>query len=102
MFDSEDQRFMRRALALARLGVGAASPKPSVGCVVVREGRIVGEGYHIYARVDHAEVGAIRAAGELTRGSTVYVTLEPCSHHGRTPPCADLLARAGVRRVVIA
>src|SRR5438093_4741952 len=102
MFDPADGRLMRRALALARRGIGAASPNPTVGCVIVRGGRIVGAGFHKYARMDHAEVEAIRDAGRLARGSTVYVTLEPCSHHGRTPPCAELLARSGVRRVVIA
>jgi len=96
-----DRSFMLRALALARLGLGSASPNPSVGCVVVKRGGIIGEAFHTYAERDHAEVRAIRQAGKQVRGATVYVTLEPCSHHGRTPPCADLLIESGVRRVVL-
>ena len=92
---------MLRALALAHLGLGKASPNPSVGCVVVRGGRIVGEAFHIYSERDHAEVRAVRQAGKSARGATVYVTLEPCSHQGRTPPCADLLIESRVRRVVL-
>ncbi len=96
-----DRRFMLRALALARLGLGMASPNPSVGCVVVKGGEVVGEAFHVYSELDHAEVRAIRQAGRLARGATVYVSLEPCSHHGRTPPCADMLIESGVRRVVV-
>ncbi len=102
MSDQSDRKFMGRALQLARRGVGLSSPNPSVGCVVVRAGRIVGEGLHEYALLDHAEVRALSEAGGKARGSTVYLTLEPCSHQGRTPPCADLLIKAGVRRVVAA
>lgn len=97
-----DVGYMQRALVLARAGVGLASPNPQVGCVVVRDGMVVGEGAHFYEAKDHAEVVALRQAGELARGATAYVTLEPCSHYGRTGPCADALIAAGVRRVVAA
>jgi diaminohydroxyphosphoribosylaminopyrimidine deaminase/5-amino-6-(5-phosphoribosylamino)uracil reductase len=91
---------MRRAIELAWSGIGRNTPNPLVGCVIVRDGEIVGEGSHIFEKVDHAEVVALRQAGEKARGATVYVTLEPCSHQGRTPPCADSLISAGVARVV--
>ncbi len=97
-----DERWMRCALALAEQGVGLASPNPTVGCVLVRGGRIVGRGFHQYERRDHAEVVALEAAEEGARGSTAYVTLEPCSHFGRTGPCARALSQAGVARVVVA
>jgi len=97
-----DRRFMRRALVLAGRGVGFASPNPTVGCVVVRDGVIRGEGWHRYAHLAHAEAVALREAGRYGSGSTVYVTLEPCAHVGRTPACADLIIRTGVRRVVVA
>jgi len=100
--DAKDRHFMRKALRLAARGVGQASPNPTVGCVVVREGKIVGQGWHRYAHKDHAEIEALRQAGVLARGATAYVTLEPCSHHGRTPPCAEALIQAGLRRVVAA
>src|ERR1035437_4706227 len=93
---------MRRALELARATVGLASPNPQVGCVVVRNGEVVGEGAHLYDERDHAEIVALKQAGERARGATAYVTLEPCSHHGRTGPCANALIAAGVRRVVVA
>lgn len=93
---------MKRALELAELALGRTSPNPVVGAVVVNNGEIVGEGYHHRAGTPHAEVHALRAAGSLSRGSTIFVTLEPCSHHGRTPPCANALIDAGVKRVVIA
>ncbi len=96
-----DRKYMRRALGLGRFGIGRASPNPTVGCVVVRRGEIVGCGYHDYREHDHAEVRAVRAAGDRARGATAFVTLEPCSHHGRTPPCAELLIESGVRRVVV-
>jgi diaminohydroxyphosphoribosylaminopyrimidine deaminase / 5-amino-6-(5-phosphoribosylamino)uracil reductase len=102
MFDADDRRYMRKALSLAEKGIGRSSPNPSVGCVVVRNGEIVGRGWHEYALLDHAEIAALRDAGPLARRATVYVTLEPCSHYGRTPPCADRLIEAGVRRVVVA
>lgn len=91
---------MRRALALARKGVGRTSPNPPVGCVIVRNGTVVGEGWHRQAGTPHAEVHALAQAGELARGAEVYVTLEPCAHHGKTPPCAAALVAAGVSRVV--
>lgn len=93
---------MAEALALAAEGCGQTSPNPAVGCVLVRDGQIVGRGLHTWAGVDHAETIALRAAGELARGATAYVTLEPCSHQGRTGPCADALMAAGVSRVVVA
>lgn len=98
----DDRAYMRRALTLAARGRGLVSPNPAVGAVVVREGRIVGEGWHVYSRRDHAEVVALRQAGELARGADLYVTLEPCCHHGRTPPCVDAVLSAGVARVVVA
>lgn len=93
---------MERALALAEESVGLASPNPSIGCVLVKDNAVVGEGYHVYENKDHAEIVALKQAGEQARGATAYVTLEPCSHHGRTPPCADALIEAGVARVVAA
>jgi diaminohydroxyphosphoribosylaminopyrimidine deaminase/5-amino-6-(5-phosphoribosylamino)uracil reductase len=93
---------MARALDLARQGVGLASPNPTVGCVIVRDGKPVGAGFHQYDQRDHAEIVALRQAGELARGATAYVTLEPCAHQGRTGPCADALVVAGVARVVVA
>ncbi|MDR0276900.1 MAG: bifunctional diaminohydroxyphosphoribosylaminopyrimidine deaminase/5-amino-6-(5-phosphoribosylamino)uracil reductase RibD [Paucimonas sp.] len=97
-----DAHYMARALELARKGLYSTHPNPRVGCVIVRDGRIVGEGWHVRAGEPHAEVHALREAGELARGACAYVTLEPCSHHGRTPPCADALVNAGVARVVAA
>ena len=93
---------MREALALARQGMAQASPNPVVGAVVVRDGVVVGRGFHTYAGLRHAEILALEEAGERARGSTVYLNLEPCSHQGRTPPCADALIAAGVARVVAA
>lgn len=100
--DVPDRRFMRKALSLALRGVGCASPNPAVGCVIAQGDRIVGQGWHEYSLVDHAEVRALKEAGLRARGATAYVSLEPCSHHGRTPPCADALIRAGIRRIVAA
>jgi diaminohydroxyphosphoribosylaminopyrimidine deaminase/5-amino-6-(5-phosphoribosylamino)uracil reductase len=97
-----DSVHMRRALALARQGWGQTAPNPMVGAVVVADGKVVGEGYHARYGSPHAEVVALRAAGERARGATVYVSLEPCAHFGKTPPCADALIDAGVARVVIA
>ena len=97
-----DAAFMRRALEVAERGRGLTSPNPLVGAVVVCEGRIVGEGAHLRAGGPHAEVEALGAAGPAARGATLYVTLEPCAHHGRTPPCAPAVAAAGVVRVVAA
>uniref|UniRef100_A0A832I7V4 Riboflavin biosynthesis protein RibD n=1 Tax=Eiseniibacteriota bacterium TaxID=2212470 RepID=A0A832I7V4_UNCEI len=93
---------MRRALALAARGGARTRPNPNVGAVVVRGGRIVGEGWHRALGRDHAEVEALRDAGARARGATMYVTLEPCAHHGRTPPCVDAMLRAGIRRCVVA
>lgn len=93
---------MAAALRLAELGLYSTSPNPRVGCVIVRDGAVVGCGWHVRAGEPHAEIHALRAAGEQARGATVYVTLEPCAHHGRTPPCADALIAAGVSRVVAA
>jgi diaminohydroxyphosphoribosylaminopyrimidine deaminase/5-amino-6-(5-phosphoribosylamino)uracil reductase len=97
-----DAHFMRQALALAAQGLGRTSPNPAVGAVVVKDGAVVGQGWHRAAGQPHAEVEALREAGEAARGATVYVTLEPCSHHGRTPPCTAALIAAGVKRVVYA
>lgn len=93
---------MRRALALAEAGWGRVAPNPLVGAVVVRDGHIVGEGYHSEYGRPHAEVEALRAAAAKARGATLYVTLEPCSHHGKTPPCTDAVLQAGVARLVFA
>jgi diaminohydroxyphosphoribosylaminopyrimidine deaminase/5-amino-6-(5-phosphoribosylamino)uracil reductase len=93
---------MQHALALARKGAGLASPNPMVGCVIVREGEIVGEGFHQYEWRDHAEVVALKSAGDKARGATLYVTLEPCNHTGRTGPCTEAIIAAGVQRVVAA
>lgn len=95
-----DERYMRAALGLARRAAGRTSPNPMVGAVVVRGDRIVGRGYHARAGDDHAEVVALRQAGAAARGATLYVNLEPCSHFGRTPPCAGAVIEAGVGRVV--
>lgn len=102
MFSDADREYMARALGLAELGMYTATPNPRVGCVIVRDGVVVGEGWHRKAGEPHAEVNALEAAGDKTRGATVYVSLEPCSHFGRTPPCADALVRADVARVVAA
>ena len=102
MFDPADHRHMARALALAESGRYSADPNPRVGYVIIRDGEVVGEGWHRRAGDAHAEIDALRSAGENVRGGTVYLTLEPCSHTGRTGPCAPELARAGVSRVVIA
>jgi diaminohydroxyphosphoribosylaminopyrimidine deaminase/5-amino-6-(5-phosphoribosylamino)uracil reductase len=93
---------MQHALALARKGAGLASPNPMVGCVIVREGEIVGEGFHQFEWRDHAEVVALKSAGEKARGATLYVTLEPCNHTGRTGPCTEAIIAGGVQRVVAA
>src|SRR5436305_11228462 len=97
-----DWEFVERALRLAERSRGFVEPNPLVGAVVVRDGRVVGEGWHERYGGPHAEVHALAAAGEAARGATLYVTLEPCCHHGKTPPCTDAVLRAGVRRVVAA
>lgn len=101
-FTAVDHGMMARALQLAERGLWTTSPNPRVGCVLWRDGEIVGEGWHEKAGEAHAEVHALRAAGARAHGATAYVTLEPCSHHGRTPPCAEALIAAGVSRVVAA
>ena len=101
-FSLADHGFMARALRLAALGRFTTDPNPRVGCVLVRDGVVIGEGWHRRAGEAHAERLALAAAGAAARGATAYVTLEPCSHHGRTPPCADGLVEAGVARVVAA
>jgi diaminohydroxyphosphoribosylaminopyrimidine deaminase/5-amino-6-(5-phosphoribosylamino)uracil reductase len=93
---------MQHALELARKGAGLASPNPMVGCVIVREGQIVGEGFHQYEWRDHAEIVALKSAGDKARGATLYATLEPCNHTGRTGPCTEAILAAGIRRVVTA
>src|SRR5512134_3222539 len=93
---------MARALELARQGLYSTPPNPAVGCVVARWGQVVGEGFHERVGEPHAELVALRDAGHAARGATAYVSLEPCSHHGRTPPCTDALIAAGVGRVVAA
>ena len=98
----DDDRFMAWALALAAQGLGSVEPNPMVGCVIVRDGQIVGEGFHERFGGPHAEVNALAAAGNRATGATAYVTLEPCCHHGKTPPCTQSLVHAGIGRVVIA
>ncbi|MBC9783334.1 bifunctional diaminohydroxyphosphoribosylaminopyrimidine deaminase/5-amino-6-(5-phosphoribosylamino)uracil reductase RibD [Heliobacterium chlorum] len=98
----DDKQYMARALELASLARGRTSPNPVVGCVIVKDGQVVGEGYHEKAGTPHAEVHALRQAGDKAQGATLYVTLEPCSHYGRTPPCVEALIAAGIGRVVAA
>ncbi len=100
--NEHDIRFLQHALALARKGIGLASPNPMVGCVIVHDGEIVGEGFHQYDLREHAESVALKAAGEKSRGATLYVSLEPCNHTGRTGPCTEAILQAGVKRVVMA
>ena len=102
MFSAADHEFMARALRLARKGLFTTTPNPRVGCVIVKDGAVVGEGWHARAGEAHAEIHALNAAAGSARGATAYITLEPCSHHGHTPPCADALIGAGVARVVAA
>lgn len=97
-----DEAFMDRAIELAQRGEGFTSPNPMVGAVIVREGKIVGEGFHRRAGEQHAEIIALQQAGEASRGSTLYVNLEPCAHYGRTPPCAEAIINSGVAKVVAA
>jgi diaminohydroxyphosphoribosylaminopyrimidine deaminase/5-amino-6-(5-phosphoribosylamino)uracil reductase len=97
---SADTTYMKRALALAKKGLGKTHPNPAVGCVIVRDGAVVGEGWHKRAGGHHAEIHALETAGSKARGADVYVTLEPCSHTGKTPPCSDALIRSGVKRVI--
>ena len=92
----DDVRHMARALQLAKRGLYTTDPNPRVGCVIVRDGQVVGEGWHVRAGEPHAEVHALAAAGLQARGATAYVSLEPCCHHGRTPPCSEALVKAGI------
>jgi diaminohydroxyphosphoribosylaminopyrimidine deaminase/5-amino-6-(5-phosphoribosylamino)uracil reductase len=101
-FSGNDYRFMQRAIELAKQGHYTTSPNPRVGCVIVKDNQIVGEGFHQKAGEGHAEVNALKIAGENAKGATAYVTLEPCSHYGRTPPCAESLIKAGVKHVIAA
>ncbi|MBI2311949.1 MAG: bifunctional diaminohydroxyphosphoribosylaminopyrimidine deaminase/5-amino-6-(5-phosphoribosylamino)uracil reductase RibD [Betaproteobacteria bacterium] len=102
MFTADDHAFMAEALQLAERGLNTTTPNPRVGCLVVRDGQVIGRGFHERAGLPHAEVLALGEAGALARGATLYLNLEPCSHHGRTPPCADAVIDAGVARVVAA
>lgn len=102
MFSTEDYQYMARALRLAERGLFTTDPNPRVGCVLVREGEVIGEGWHERAGEPHAEINALQQAGPRATGATAYVTLEPCCHQGRTPPCTDALIAAGVTRVVAA
>ncbi len=102
MFSAADNKWMAEALRLAERGLYTTSPNPRVGCVLVRDEKLVGSGWHQRAGEPHAEIYALQEAGALAHGGTAYVTLEPCSHHGRTPPCADALIESGVARVVVA
>lgn len=101
-FTAADERWMARALELAEKGRYSTDPNPRVGCVLVRDGEAVGEGWHERAGEPHAEINALTAAGDAARDAVAYVTLEPCAHHGRTPPCVNAIVEAGVRRVVVA
>lgn len=102
MSNAADHEYMAQALQLAQRGLYTTTPNPRVGCVIVRDGAVVGEGWHERAGAPHAEIHALAAAGERARGATAYVSLEPCHHHGRTPPCDEALIAAGVARVVVA
>lgn len=97
-----DKKYMEQALTIAQYGIGRTSPNPMVGAVIVNNGRVVGQGWHRQAGTPHAEVHALQQAGELARGATMYVTLEPCSHYGRTGPCVDAVIAAGIKKVVVA
>lgn len=101
-FSANDHRFMARALQLAKRGIPGTQPNPRVGCIIVKDDQIIAEGWHEKAGLPHAEIVALKQAGDQARGATVYVTLEPCSHFGRTPPCADALIDSGIGEVVIA
>jgi diaminohydroxyphosphoribosylaminopyrimidine deaminase/5-amino-6-(5-phosphoribosylamino)uracil reductase len=96
----KEKRYMRQALWLAEKGRGKVNPNPLVGAVIVREGKVVGEGYHGYYGGPHAERVALEQAGELAKGATLYVTLEPCCHYGKTPPCTEAILESGIRKVV--
>lgn len=97
-----DEQYMEQALAIAQYATGRTSPNPMVGAVIVRDGRVVGQGWHLQAGTPHAEINALKQAGELALGATMYVTLEPCSHHGRTGPCTEAVIAAGIKKVIVA
>ena len=96
----EDKKYISLAISLAVKAKGRTSPNPCVGAVIVKNGRIIGKGYHRFAGGPHAEIYALRQAGQRAKGATLYVSLEPCSHHGRTPPCVDAIIKSGISRVV--
>src|SRR5689334_21394078 len=100
--EMDDTAYIRRTLELAEQGVGLTSPGAMVGAVIVKDGKVLGEGFYTYDGIDHAETIALKRAGPAARGATVYTSLEPCSHQGRTPPCAKALIDAGIIRVVTA
>ena len=102
MFSSDDHAYMSQALQLAERGLYSTSPNPRVGCVIVRDGKVAGSGWHVHTGQPHAEINALNVAGEAAQGATVYLTLEPCSHYGRTQPCVEALVRAKVAKVIIA
>src|SRR5687768_2696485 len=102
MFSSTDYSYMAQALRLAEKGLFTTSPNPRVGCVLVRDDQVVGIGWHKRAGEHHAEIHALHIAGAAARGATAYLTLEPCSHHGRTPPCAEALVSAGIAQLIVA
>ena len=99
---SEDEKYVKIALELAKRSKGMTSPNPCVGAVIVKDGKVAGKGFHRFAGGPHAEIYALRQAGKKAEGATMYVSLEPCSHHGRTPPCTDAIIRSGIKRVVAA
>ena len=101
-FSSQDRIYMQQAIQLAKQGVYSTKPNPNVGCILVKEGQVIGQGFHPCAGQPHAEVFALRQAAEQADGATAYVTLEPCAHYGRTPPCAEALVKAQVKKVIIA
>lgn len=101
-FSTQDHQMMQKAILLAKQGIYTTAPNPNVGCVLVKNGKIIGEGAHLKVGEPHAEVHALRQAGDNAKGATAYVTLEPCSHYGRTPPCAEGLIKAGVAKVICA
>jgi len=101
-FSSDDESYMQHALALAVRGLGRVEPNPMVGCVIVRRGKIVGRGYHRMFGGAHAEINALKNAGVRAQGATAYITLEPCCHHGKTPPCTDAVIAAGIKKVIAA
>ena len=101
-FSANDHKLMARALQLAKRGIATTQPNPRVGCVIVKEGKIIAEGWHEKAGSAHAEIMALQQAGDQIRGATAFITLEPCSHYGKTPPCTDELIASGISEVVVA